>query len=70
LKFRSLQQGEQNPSWRLHRGIFKKFFFNRDLLDVEVSPVRKGRALTAPSIINKELMVSISTIPSINAGVF
>jgi hypothetical protein len=37
-------------------------------MDHEVNPVRKGRALTPPSI--KELMLSISTIPSINAGAF
>jgi hypothetical protein len=34
----------------------------------EVNPVRKGRALT-PSL-NNELMLSISTIRSINAGAF
>jgi hypothetical protein len=34
----------------------------------EVNPVRKGRALTLPSI--RKLMLSISNIPGINALAF
>jgi hypothetical protein len=39
-----------------------------------VTPIRKGGALTIPSLPaagrNKELMLSVSNMPSINAGAF
>jgi hypothetical protein len=42
--------------------------------DVPVNPVRKGRALTHPPYLpegrNKEPILSISTIPIVNAWVF